>query len=73
MREVSVAYTVRQIDTDGRILAEKQVEAHDYNVALRQIGNVIEGAKRIEVYNQQGEKAGQIHVDYWRKKVRSTK
>lgn len=62
------SYQVRQLDSDGLVLSERQVDAHDCNSAIRQLQDVYLEAQRIEVYNEQGEKAGEIKADYWRQK-----
>lgn len=63
-------YQVRQVDVCGEILAEKQVLAHNYDAVLRHLKDVPGETKRIEVYNQDGEKAGEANVDFWRQKLR---
>lgn len=64
------SYTVRQLDSDGQVVSEKQVAAHSYSAALRELRDVVDEAQRIEVFNREGEKAGEIGVDYWRLKRR---
>lgn len=63
-------YQVRQLDAHGEVLAEEQVLAQNYDGVLRQLRDVSDGAKRIEVFNREGEKAGEANVDFWRQKVR---
>jgi hypothetical protein len=65
------SYQVRQLAKDGKVLSEVQVEAHDYNAALRQLKEVFRESQRIEVYNEYGKKAGEMRVDYWRRMVHS--
>ena len=64
-------YQVRQLDTDGQVVSEEHVTADNYRAALRQLGEIVDGARRIEVYNDEGEKVGETSVDYWRLKGRS--
>lgn len=63
-------YQIRQFDEQGEILAEQQVLAHNYDGALRQLKDVPDGASRIEVFNRDGESAGETNVDFWRQKLR---
>jgi len=55
-------YQVRQVDSEGDVLAETQVLAHNYDAVLRQLNEVPDATKRIEVYNHDGEKAGEANV-----------
>ncbi len=64
-------YTVRQMTTEGQVVSERQVAAQSYSAALREMGKVSEEAQRIEVFNSEGEKAGEIGADHWRLKRRS--
>ncbi len=66
------SYKVLQLDVDGRVLSETHVEGPSYNGVIRDLNAVVEGTQRIEVYNDEGEKAGTMGVDYWRRKVRRT-
>ena len=66
------SYKVRQLDVDSRVLSETHVEGPSYNGVSRDLNAVVEGTQRIEVYNDEGEKAGTMGVDYWRRKVRRT-
>ena len=63
-------YCIRQFDSQGQVVSEREVEAPDYTAALRQLTDVCDGARRIEVCNADGEKAGEMSVDYWRLKRR---
>ena len=63
-------YKVRQLDDHGDVLSETQVAAHSCSAALQELNNVVDDAQRIEVYNEEGEKAGEVNVDYWRIKRR---
>ena len=63
-------YKVRQIDALGQVLSEKQVAAQTYNAALRQLDDVLDETQRIQVFNDVGEKAGEMNVDYWRRTMR---
>ena len=63
-------YTVRQLDSDDRVLSEVKVEGTSYNAVLRDIRGLAEGTRRIEVFSSHGEKAGEIGADYWRQRVR---
>ena len=64
------SYQLRQLDDDGQVISERRVEADDYSAALRQLKEVFGDAQRIQIYNEQDEKAGEISVDYWRREVR---
>lgn len=61
-------YQVRQLDINGQLLQEDQVEGSSYNAALRQLKKVVDGAWRLEVCDEQGNKAGGVTVEYWRQK-----
>jgi hypothetical protein len=63
-------YSIRQLDAEGQTLSEKQVVAPSYNGALRELKEIVDQATRIKVYNSEGEKAGEMSVDYWRLKGR---
>ena len=63
-------FQVRQIDANGHVVSEKLVTAHDYVAVLRQLREVNEEAERIEVYNDEGRKSGEVCVKYWRQKGR---
>lgn len=63
-------YQVRQLDDRGEVLSEKQVVAHNYDAVLRQLKEVPNETSRIEVYNQEGQRAGEANVDFWRQKLR---
>lgn len=52
------------------MLHEEQVEAANYNTALRQLKELFDGAWRLEVCDEEGNKAGGVVVDYWRQKGR---
>jgi hypothetical protein len=64
------SYKVRQIDAHGQVLSERHVEASSYNAVLRQLDAVAQDTQHIEVYNQDGEVAGQVNADFWRQKMR---
>jgi hypothetical protein len=59
-------YTIRQIDKDGAVISEKQIEADSANTALRELRKASESMRRIEVYNGNQEQVRQIDGDYWR-------
>jgi hypothetical protein len=61
-------YTVKQIDEQGDVLSETRVVARSYSSALREMDRPVEGVDKIEVYNQGGEKAGEVNAEYWRSK-----
>lgn len=63
-------YTVRQLDAVGKVVSEKQVEASGNDAALRQLKNVAEMAERIEVYDADNNRVGEIVVAYWRRAYR---
>ena len=63
------SYQIRQLDKDGHLVSERHVEAHDCTAAMRQLKEVSRDAQRIEIYNEQGERAGEISVGYWRRKM----
>lgn len=63
-------YRVRQLDEHGDVLAEKHVVAPNYDAVLRQLKDVPDNTSRIEVYNEEGERAGEANVDFWRQKLR---
>ena len=63
-------YTVRQLDADGEVLSEKRVEAQNYDGVLRQLKKIAREVRRIEVYDQDGNRAGEINADFWRQRVR---
>ena len=62
-------YEVRQLDAHHEVLSETQVLASSYHAALRQLADVAQEARRIEVYKN-GERAGSIDANYWRRNVR---
>lgn len=61
-------YQVRQFDIDGQMLHEEHVEGSNYNAALRQLKELVDGAWRLEVSDERGNKAGGVTVEYWRQK-----
>ena len=61
-------YQVQQFDVNGQMLHEEHVEAPNYNAALRQLKELVNGAWRLEVCDAQGNKAGGATVEYWRQK-----
>jgi hypothetical protein len=63
-------YMVRQVDEEGEVLSENEVMAPSYSAVLRQISETSSRVQRIEVYNQEGDRAGAVDVDYWRRTVR---
>lgn len=65
---VANPYTLRQLDKHGVVLKEAQVVAGSYATAVRELKNVVDGAERIEVYNHEGKVAGEVSVEYWRRK-----
>lgn len=58
-------YSIRQLDSQGHVVSQREVEAPDYTAALRQLKDVCDDTQRIEVCNGAGDKAGEISVDYW--------
>ncbi|MCA9262864.1 MAG: hypothetical protein KDA60_03405 [Planctomycetales bacterium] len=65
-----MTYTLRQLDSSGTLVDEKRVNAHSYHAALRQLKDAADGAEKIEVYNGENEKAGEISVEYWATRLR---
>ena len=63
-------YTVRQLDAQGDVVREAQVEASSTDEALRQLKDVVDTAQRIEVYDVNDERVRQIGVAYWCQKWR---
>ena len=63
-------YSVRELDSAGKVISDKQVTGQSYQGVLRDLKSVSQGTSKIEVYNGEGEKAGAIGVDYWRQRVR---
>lgn len=63
-------YEVRFLDADGTVLSKQQVKAAAYSAVLKNLSNVADDATRIEVYNQTGESAGEVGIEYWRKHYR---
>ncbi len=63
-------YSIRQLDSVGQVLSDKQVTGQSYQEVLRNLKSVTSGTERIEVYNGEGEKAGAIGVDHWRQRLR---
>lgn len=61
-------FQVRQIDASGHVVSEKLVTAHDYGAVLRQLKEVDQEAERIEVYNDEGKKSGEVCAKYLRQK-----
>jgi len=61
-------YSLRQLDEHGDVLSEKHVVAKSCSAAMRELKDVAVGADRIVVYNEEGNKAGEVNVDYWRLK-----
>ena len=64
------AYSIREVDSVGRVLSDRQVTGESYQCVLRDLQSVATGTECIEVYNGEGEKAGAIGVDYWRQRLR---
>ena len=63
-------YKLRQLDKQGDLLCENVVAADSCNAALRELKDVVDEAQRIVVFNDKGEKAGEINVDYWLRRRR---
>jgi hypothetical protein len=61
-----ISYQVRQVNAHAEVLSQTQVLAPSYGAVLRKLADVSEQAHRIEVYDQDGERAGAITADYWR-------
>ncbi len=62
-------YTIRQIDSDARVLSEFPVEAPSGEAAAKQLKEVPTGTDRIEVCLD-GKRMNEMGVDYWRQRVR---
>ena len=65
-----VVYSVREVDSFGQVLADRQITGENCQSVLRDLRSVTQGTERIEVYNAEGEKAGAIGVEYWRQRLR---
>lgn len=63
-------YVVRQVDEQGDVISDQHVEAMDNDAALRQLRNINEFTERIDVYNSEELRVGQISGEYWRSKYR---
>ncbi len=63
-------YSIRQLDSAGQVLSDRQVTGQSYQEVLRNLKSVTSGTEGIEVYNGEGEKAGAIGVDHWRQRLR---
>ena len=63
-------YSIREVDSIGQVLSDRQVTGQSCQGVLRDLKSVTQGTERIEVYNGEGEKAGAIGVDYWRQRLR---
>lgn len=61
-------YTVRQLDPEGAVISEKQVEADSASTALRELRQPSDEMHRIEVYDGNQERVRQIDGNYWRLK-----
>ena len=64
------SYKVAQVDAQGNLLSEVPVAAQNYNAALRELSDVVTGTHKIVVFNDEGDIAGEIGVDFWRQRVR---
>jgi len=62
-------YTIRQLDSDARVLSESNVEAPTSEAAAKQLRDVVNGTDRIEVCLG-GEPMNEMGVDYWRQRMR---
>ena len=60
-------YKVRQVDAEGDVISETEVVAASYSAVLREVSEASTTVQRIEVYDQNGERAGAVDVDYWRR------
>ena len=63
-------YKVSQLDPEGNVLSEINVEATNYNSALRTLPSLAVGCHRIVVFNNEGEKAGEVGAAFWQQRVR---
>ena len=58
-------YLIREIDSFGQILSDRQVAGQSCQGVLRDLKSAAQGTELIEVYNSEGERAGAIGVNYW--------
>ena len=63
-------YKVSQLDAEGNVLSEINVEATNYNSALRALTSLAVGCHKIVVVNSEGEKAGEVGAAFWQQRVR---
>ena len=61
-------YTVRQLDQQGGVISEKHIEAPHTEAALRQLAGIADTTRRIEVYDADHKKVGEVLDDYWRRR-----
>ncbi len=63
-------YQLRQLDDMGSVITEHEVDAYNCREAIRHVGEVFDGVKKIEVVNDQGETAGEFSAEYCRNSAR---
>ena len=63
-------YTISQLDDDGNVLSEITVEATQCSSALRLLPGLATGCNRIVVMNSEGERAGEVGAEFWRRRIR---
>lgn len=63
-------YQVSQFDSHGNMLHQAPVQAASYSGALKELRDVEPRCQKIVVHGTDGEKAGEVGVDYWRQRLR---
>ena len=62
-------YTAVFTDETGQGLGQANMLASGYQAALRKLSDVPAEAKRIEVFAEDGSKAGEVSTSYWRQRL----
>lgn len=62
-------YEIRQLDSDGLLLASIPIEANSSAAAARDLKEIVRGTDRIEV-TLDGVAMNQMTVSYWKTRVR---
>lgn len=65
---VSNPYTLQQLDQEGEVVSETRAVARSCSEAIRGLKGVVDDAERIIAYDQEGKRAGEVSVEYWRQK-----
>ena len=66
-------YTVRQVDADGEIVSERHLEDTSADAVLRQLHDINQVTRRVDVYDASDQRVRQIGGDYWRQKYRRSR